>query len=350
MKVDYLIVGQGLAGSLLAYEMRRAGHSFLVIDNPNKPKASDVAAGVVNPVVFRRMTKSWLIDELYPHLLKTYTELEKFLNVKLFYPMPIKKVVGKGDSDFWKQKYTENELYPYITPNTEALNNSFVHAEFGAGTVATSGRVDLKLLVNKMKTHLANKGILREEEFDFAQLQRSEDGITYRTISAQKVIFCEGHSASKNPFFQDIRFKHTKGEVLRVQAESYNEHFILNKAIFLMPEGNQYYRLGATYDWHNLSTETTEEARIELQKKLEKIFTDKYHIVDHQAGIRPTTHDRRPVIGLHPGHQQIGIFNGLGSKGTMLGPYFARQFVNFLVGNSQLDSEVDINRYFRHRE
>lgn len=349
MKVDYLIVGQGLAGSLLAFEFLRAGRTFIVIDNPNASKASDVAAGVVNPVVFRRMTKSWLIDELYPQLLQTYADLEDLLKVKLFYSIPIKKILGKGEGDFWQKKYDENKLGPYINSNIEHVKYPFINAEFEVGTVHASGRVDLKLLVEKMKDHLASQGLIHQEKFNYEKLKLSEDGITYSSISAQKIIFCEGHAASQNPFFKDIHFKHTKGEVLRIQTENYAEDFILNKAMFLMPEGNHLFRLGATYDWHNLNTEPTQEAQSELQEKLGKVFTDSYKIVDQQAGIRPTTHDRRPVIGLHPRHKELGIFNGLGSKGTMLGPYFANQFVNFLAGKGQLHPEVSINRYFRHK-
>lgn len=348
MKVDYLIVGQGLAGSLLAFEFLRAGKTCIVIDNPNTCKASDVAAGVINPVVFRRMTKSWLIDELYPHLLQTYAELEDLLKVKLFYPLPIKKVMGKGEGDFWQKKYKENKLETYIDSNSEQVKNPYINAEYGIGTVHASGRVDLKFLVEKMKDHLTSKGLLHQEKFNYENLQLTDNGITYASISAQKIIFCEGHTVSENPFFKDTHFKHTKGEVLRIQTENYAENFILNKAMFLMPEGKQFFRLGATYDWNNLDTESTQVAQLDLQEKLGKIFTDNYKIVDQQAGIRPTTHDRRPVIGLHPQYQQVGIFNGLGSKGTMLGPYFANQFVNFLEGNGQLHQEVSINRYFRH--
>ena len=348
MKVDYLIVGQGLAGSLLAFEFIQSDQSFFVLDNPKQPKATDVAAGIINPVVFRRMTKSWKIDELLPHLLKTYSELENFLGVKLFYPLQIKKILGKDEGDLWQKKYVDNKLSDQIDQQVDRQRYPFIKAEFGTGTVIQSGRVDLKLLVEKMKYYLQEQQLIRHERFDFDQLQIEDEEINYRQITAKKIIFCEGHAASQNPYFKDIRFKHTKGEVLRVQTEKYNQNFILNKAIFLMPEGNQYYRLGATYDWDDLSTQTTVKAQEELQEKLVKVFTDQYRIVDHQAGIRPTTHDRRPVIGLHPKHKQIGIFNGLGSKGSMLGPYFANQFCNFLMGKeTQLHPEVEINRYFR---
>ncbi|WP_321285396.1 FAD-binding oxidoreductase [uncultured Sunxiuqinia sp.] len=348
MKVDYLIIGQGLAGSLLIHELNKAGKSYFVFDNPDLKKASDVAAGIINPVVFRRMTKSWLIDELYPQLLKTYAELETVLAVKLFYPIPIKKVLGEGEADFWQKKYVDNGLHNYIQSNIESNQSQYISSSFGMGLVDKSARVDLKLLIEKMKNLLQKQARIRFEKVNLLDLKLTNDQVRYHDISADKIIFCEGHAVSDNPYFQDIKFKHTKGEVLRIKTERYSCNFILNKAIFLMPEGRQFYRLGATYDWDNLSLETTQQAKDELQEKLSKVFNDRYQILDQQAGIRPTTHDRRPVIGIHPKYNRVGIFNGLGSKGTMLGPYFAKQFCDYLCGKTDgLHPEVDLVRYFR---
>jgi len=347
MKVDYLIIGQGLAGSLLVHELQKAGKSCFVLDDPKQIKASEVAAGVVNPVVFRRLTKSWLIDELYPQLLETYAELEKRFGVKLFYPLQIKKIFGKGEAEFWQKKWAENDLQTYLEAKPDKQKHPFIEADFGMGIVAQSGRIDLKQLVEKTRNHLKEKQLIRFEKFNFETLKLDKTQVCYQDICAEKVLFCEGHAVSENPFFERLRFRHTKGEVLRIKTENYDSNFILNKAMFLMPEGEQLYRLGATYDWDDHSLETTSQARQELQEKLAAVFTDQYQVVDQQAGIRPTTHDRRPVIGLHPEHPQVGIFNGLGSKGAMLGPYFARQFAAFLCGEiKQLHPEVAINRYF----
>ncbi len=348
MKVDYLIIGQGLAGSLLIHELNKAGKSYFVFDNPDLKKASDVAAGIINPVVFRRMTKSWLIDELYPQLLKTYAELETVLAVKLFYPIPIKKVLGEGEADFWQKKYVDNGLHNYIQSNIESNQSQYISSSFGMGLVDKSARVDLKLLIEKMKDQLEKQVRIRFEKINFQDVELTTDKVRYQNILADKIIFCEGHAVSDNPYFQNIKFKHTKGEVLRIKTANYSANFISNKAIFLMPEGTQFYRLGATYDWDNLSLETTQQAKDELQEKLSKVFNDRYQILDQQAGIRPTTHDRRPVIGIHPKYNRVGIFNGLGSKGTMLGPYFAKQFCDYLCGKTDgLHPEVDLVRYFR---
>ncbi|WP_339740327.1 FAD-binding oxidoreductase [uncultured Sunxiuqinia sp.] len=351
MKVDYLIIGQGLAGSLLVYELQKAGKTCFVLDDPTSVKASEVAAGVVNPVVFRRLTKSWLVDDLYPQLLDTYAELEERFGIKLFHPLQIKKVLGKGEAEFWQKKWAENKLQPYLEAKPDRLPHPFLQADFGIGTVAQSGRVDLKQLVQKMNNELQQQQCIRFEKLNLNALKLEETQVCYQDIRAEKILFCEGHAVSENPFFKALRFRHTKGEVLRIKTNNYNGNFILNKAMFLMPEGEQFFRLGATYDWKDLSLQTTTKAREKLEEKLVAVFTDQFVVIDHQTGIRPTTHDRRPVIGLHPEYPQVGIFNGLGSKGAMLGPYFARQFAAFLCGEiSELHPEATINRYFINKK
>ncbi len=348
MRVDYIIVGQGLAGSLLCWELQKNGADVLVFDNPEIPKSSDVAAGLVNPVVFRRMTKTWLIDELYPQLIETYNELERELGIQLFYPMQIKKLFGEGEDSFWKKKTIENDLNEYINPISAKEKLKYIYSPYGIGEVEKSGRVDIRNLIGKFRKKLIEMDRFRNEAFDYTQVHFENEEISYQDISAKTIIFCEGHNASNNPFFKEIEFKHTKGEVLRIKTKNYASNFILNKAMFLMPENNQYFRLGATYEWDDLSDSTTEKAKQELQKKLSGIFKDDYKIVDHQSGIRPTTHNRRPVIGLHPNKLQVGIFNGLGSKGSMLGPYFAKQFAQLLKGEiSELHPEVKIERYYK---
>ncbi len=54
---DFLIVGQGLAGSLLAWELMQRGAKVLIVDN-GMPNASQVAAGLINPITGMRFAKT----------------------------------------------------------------------------------------------------------------------------------------------------------------------------------------------------------------------------------------------------------------------------------------------------
>lgn len=347
--VDFLIVGQGLAGTLLSYELIRRNKSFIVFDDPEKPKASEVAAGLINPVVFRRMTKSWMVDEAFPQMELTYRGLELLLQTEFYHPSSLLKILDEDSFAFWKEKAFANQLSPYLTPEcykNQPIGN--LNKTYSFGAVNKSGRVDLQKLISRFSDYLNSHELLQNRPFNYNEVHFAEGMAHYNDFQAKKIIFCEGAAASDNPFFSQLRFKHSKGEVLDLNIPGLHLNQILSKEIFLMPIGNDNYKVGATYSWDDLNWKATELARKELIDNLKSITDMPFKINSHKAGIRPTMHDRKPVIGLLPHQPEIGIFNGLGSKGALLGPYFAKKFVDYLTGTlANIHPEADISRYFK---
>ena len=351
MKVDFIIVGQGLAGTLLAHELFRLNRTFVVFNDPDQIKSSDVAAGLINPIVFRRMTKSWMVDDAFPQMETTYRKLEELLHEQLYFSGRMMKILSEDRIDFWKEKAFANHLEAYLEFEPRLnFKNPGLSGSFSFGSVNKSGRLDIQKLIFAFSGFLNQQNAIRNERIDYEKLVFQSDSLTYDNITAQKIIFCEGSTASQNPFFKNLKFKHSKGEVLELKIPELKLNEIVSSEVFLMPIGNHYYKVGATYSWDELNWETTESARTELLDKLQNISSAHSEVISQKAGIRPTMHDRKPVIGLIPDHPQIGIFNGLGSKGVLLGPYFAKQFANFLIGDSTyIHPEADIKRYFKRR-
>jgi len=351
MNVDFIIVGQGLAGTLLAHKLFRQNKTFVVFNDPAQLKSSDVAAGLINPVVFRRMTKSWLVDDAFPQMETTYHELEELVQEQLYFPGQMMKILGEDGIDFWKEKIFANQLEEYLEVEP-ILNfrNPAISNTFSFGCVNKSGRLDIQKLIFAFAKFLNQQNSIRNEKLDYEKLVLQPDSVAYDNVTASKIIFCEGSAASQNPFFNSLKFKHSKGEVLELKIPELNLNEIVSDEVFVMPIGNHRYKVGATYTWDELNDEITDSARNELLDKFQNISSTHFEVLSQKAGIRPTMHDRKPVIGLLPDNPQIGIFNGLGSKGVLLGPYFAKQLAVFLIGNSStIHPEVDINRYFKRR-
>jgi len=349
MKVDFIIVGQGLAGTLLAYELFRQNKTFVVFNDPDQIKSSDVAAGLINPVVFRRMTKSWLADDAFPQMEATYGKLEELLLGQFYFPGRMLKILNEDGVGFWKEKIFANQLEAYleVEPNLN-FRNPGISNTFSFGCVNKSGRLDIQKLIFAFCGFLKQQNSIRNEKLDCEKLVLQPDSVSYDNITASKIIFCEGSATSQNPFFENLKFKHSKGEVLELKIPELKLNEIVSDEVFVMPIGSDKYRVGATYTWDELNQETTASARMELLEKFRNISLTHFEVLSQKAGIRPTMHDRKPVIGLLPDNPQIGIFNGLGSKGALLGPYFAKQFVSFLIGNSTyIHPEASINRYFK---
>jgi len=349
MKTDFIIVGQGLAGTLIANELLRKYKSIVVIDDPNQPKASEVAAGIINPIVFRRMIKSWQVDEAFPQMETTYLQLEDLLQEQIYFSGKILKILSDDTAESWKRNALANHLEAYLAVEPiELFANKKINAPSGYGLVYKSGRLNLQKLLSSFSRFLDQKESIRKENFEFDSLHLNSELVYYKDITADKIIFCEGPAATRNPYFQKLKFKHSKGEILELRIPQLNLEEIVRGDVFLLPQGEDRYKVGPTYTWDELNWETTDSARDELLLKLKHILKANPEILSQKAGIRPTMHDRKPVIGLLPGNPLIGIFNGLGSRGILLGPYFAKQFADYLSGTSgNLHPEVNISRYFK---
>ena len=75
MQVEFLIIGQGISGTFLSFYLHQNKRSFLVIDNPETTSASNVAAGIINPVTGRRIVDTWMIGEILPFAWHAYQQI-----------------------------------------------------------------------------------------------------------------------------------------------------------------------------------------------------------------------------------------------------------------------------------
>jgi len=347
-EVDYIIVGQGIAGSVLAHTLLKNNCTILIINQPHLSNTSKVAAGLYNPVVFKRLSKSWMIDELLPFMDNFYSQMEILLESKFYYKNEIIKIFSEENEKlFWLKKsnedvgkYLSNKIYENTIPE-------IIEAPIGIAETLNAGYLDINLFLNLSEKYFQKQEILLTEKFNHNDLTISDNAIKYKNIIAKKIIFCEGYKATQNPYFNWLPFKLTKGEVLTIEIEkSYADKIskVINKGVFILPIGNNLFKVGATYEWNDLSEQPTEKGKMELTEKLNNVLKIPYKILKHEAGIRPTVIDRRPLLGIHPKYKSLAIFNGMGTKGVMLAPYFAEQMCSFLLNKSILMDEININR------
>ncbi|MEO6903742.1 MAG: FAD-binding oxidoreductase [Bacteroidia bacterium] len=346
---QYIISGQGIAGTVLALTLIKKGKSVLIIDEPTLSQASRISAGLYNPIVFKRLVKSWMADELIPIMDTFYNDCEKLLNEKFYFKKEIVKLFSdETEKEFWLKK-TKEEAGKYLSAiiDTNFFTDTITNP-FGAAKVMQAGNLDTALFLKIARCYFKNKGMLLEEALDYNVLEQGEKKISYKNYTADKIIFCEGFKAIHNPFFNWLPFKLTKGELITIKFKSdfsIPTKMVINKGVFILPLGNGTYKVGATYEWKDLTELPTENGKNQLIDKLKKIINIPFEVILHEAGVRPTVNDRRPLIGIHPEHTSFGIFNGMGTKGVMISPYFAQQFVDFLEEDLPLHQEVNIARF-----
>jgi glycine/D-amino acid oxidase-like deaminating enzyme len=145
---------------------------------------------------------------------------------------------------------------------------------------------------------------------------------------------------------KELKFKPAKGEVLTIYCKELKIKSIINKDFFILPlQQPNYFKVGATYNWTDLSDNTSSEARNYLTEKIKLLIPFTFEIVKQEAGVRPATIDRRPLIGFHQTHKNLGVFNGFGTKAVMLAPYFSKHFCDYMENKTELFYDVDIKRF-----
>jgi len=349
MKADMVIVGQGIAGTVLAHECLRRGLRVVIIDQPQLSTCSAVAAGIWNPVVFKRLTKSWMADDVLPVMLSFYEDCARRLQTELFTTRAIIKPFSEAnEATFWQRKALDGNEYLDSTVY-HGLELSAADKVETYSKVNHSGNLHVPMFLHESRLYFGREAVVLEEAFDFELLQVSDCYITYKHIEAGQIVFCEGHLLHKNPFFNYIPLKPAKGEVLTIRCEGLNlQRDIFNKNLFILPLGDQLYKVGATYEWTELNDLPTERGYAELIGKLKALLHVPFEVIHHQAGVRPSVIDRRPVLGRHPQHPALALFNGFGTKGVMLSPYFAQRFCDFLFSKTPLPIETALSRFPYH--
>ncbi|MBC7389361.1 MAG: FAD-binding oxidoreductase [Opitutaceae bacterium] len=346
MEVDYLVVGQGLAGSLLSYNLLKENKSVLIVDSNEEITSSKIAAGIYNPITGRRLVKTWLADSLFPFLDTFYSDLESFLGTTFLHKKAMFRPFDSiSDQNYWYGQSSDEAFKSYIRlVETDQEILKHYHAPYGGFYTELSGYVQVKLMLESFDTYFQQQGMILQENCSVENLTILEDKINFKNISAKAIIFCEGHNNKDNELFKYLPIEPTKGQILDVKIDNYQIESIVNKRVFILPESN-YQRIGSTYERDFDDLLPTEEARNDLSAKLEAVLKSQYKIINQRTAVRPTTVDRRPILGKHPLYSNVFIFNGLGTKGVSLAPYFSLQMANFLIHHKPLMPEVDIRRF-----
>ena len=343
--LDYLVVGLGLAGISFCETLEKAGKTYHVISD-NSQQSSLVAGGMYNPVILKRFTLAWKAKEQLDLAMPFYADLEQKLGVQLDHKLRVlRKFASIEEQNLWFEATDKPGLEDFMSTRIQENQNPSLDAPYGFGEVLHTGRIDTAVLLTSYAKYLEKKGTLQLSTFDFTHFNASSDHISYKTIKAKQIVFCEGYGLKNNPFFQYLPLNGTKGELLTIKAPDYKEENVIKSGVFTIPMGNNFYRVGATYKWKDKTNAPTEEAKSELLEKLKTFLKCDFEIVDHVAGIRPTVVDRRPLVGQHPKHKNLYVLNGFGSRGVMIAPYASGQLFKHIEKGANLDSEINIDRF-----
>ncbi len=350
-KVDCLIVGGGLAGTVLALELDRHAYSFCLLDPQQVGRtASRVAAGILNPVTGKRLVRSWRADELLEAAHRWYPEVEAVIGRKCFEPIAIQRLYRDADEQQrWARRTRQPEYQPFLGPASEAGQlHAALRDDHGSFAIEKAAVLDTEAFLDAAGAYLNARGSRLKGEVDYAEIQLAGGLARWRAVEAKAVVFCEGWRVRDNPWFGWIALEPARGEVLEVRTGIELPRRVYNREKWVLPVEDGGLRIGSTWAWENLEAPPSPQGRTALLQGLRSMLElpeETPDIVRHRVGVRPASQDRLPVAGRHPAYPQLAVLNGLGSKGTLYAPFLSGMLRRHLFEGAPLLPEIDVARF-----
>ena len=337
MDYEFLIVGKGITGSILANNLANISDKFKIINYENVNSSSRVAAGIMHPMALKRGRLSWRGKEFFDFSDEYYENFDSFNGTKFYKKHSLLRIFSSfKEQNNWTGKSSDNIYNRVISINENPIKN--INHPYGSGLVKTASRLKitefLDFLKNKYSQNISN------DNFQFEKLEFKNKFFFYKGDNFKKIFMCQGINATENPIFNYLPIIPNKGELINVKSNDL-PNFILNSGVFSLPIGDDKFTIGSTYNHRDYLESNTKEAREELLKKIGKVINlDKIGVLSQNYGFRPTTSDRRPLIGEHPIIKNLYIINGMGSKAVLMAPLLINELLENKVGTS-----VDIKRF-----
>jgi glycine oxidase len=347
---DAIVVGQGLAGTALAWNLTWRHQRVLVIDRDEPVTSSRVAAGLMTPITGKKLVPSWRWERFWNSATTFYRRVEQQTSSAFFYPQRIVRLLAIPQEQQYFAKRVESELAGLIQQPEPLVSAAEFDDSLGGFEMIEGGRLAVLAYLAASREYFQSHDAVLKSEFDLSSdVELTANGIRIPRLemTARRLIFCQGIDATSNRWFQNMDFKPAKGEILTVRIEGLAEERIVSHGIWLMPLGNGLFRAGATYEWKNLDSNPTNAARVEICQRLRDFLRLPFEVVGHDAAVRPILRHYYPVVTVHRDHPQLGFFNGLGSKGALQSPWLADHFAGFLLGDHSLDQAVSGHLYER---
>ena len=349
-EIDLLIIGQGIAGINLSYIAKKRGLSCVHVHKSSLGESTNVAAGLINPITGRRFVKSWNIDTIFPYAVQHYKEMERtFKNTFLDEMNILRTFKTVSEENEWLAKSADPFLADFLLEKLVFDKEAYaqkLNLTTLMGELNKCLRIRLAAIQKEYLNFLKNEDEIIDEWFDFSQIEMHDDHVLYKNHKAKFVVFAEGWRSIYNDLWKDLPFAPSKGELFIVHSPELKLNSAFKNSMFVTPLGDDLYWVGATYEWQNYNTNKSDKMKSKLLKHLESSILSPYEIKEHLTGIRPSTKDRKPIIGAHHTHKNLLLFNGMGTKGSSLSPYYADKLVNYIILNEEIPIDVSVSRYY----
>jgi glycine/D-amino acid oxidase-like deaminating enzyme len=330
-----LIIGQGLAGTAVAWRLWERGVPFLSVDRDEAVTCSKTAAGLITPVTGMRLKTSWRFEVFYPEALRFYRRVSKQLGLRFFHPRgQVRLFKDDNERTKWPKRLAEAEVADFVATQSPALNAEVFSQPHKGFQMRHAAWMNTAAYLSASRDFFAKHGQHQKADVRPEEVVSDENGVTWRG---------EGWEAAKHPLFGWVPFQSALGTILTAQADLRGERRIINRGCWVLPMKDGTLRAGSTYEWQFEGPHTPSEAAVAgLEAKLRALVQTPLEILHAQSAVRPIIKGKQALCGTHPAHPRVAFLNGLGSKGTLRAPWLAQHLVAHLLDGTALDTELDL--------
>ncbi len=341
--MSVLIIGQGLAGTALAWRLWERGVPFLVVDRHEVGTCSKIAAGLLTPITGMRMTLdenfgAWLLEAM-----KFYRAKERLLGVKVLHSGRYVRLFKNDDEPAkWAKRVQQAEVQPFVRGDAKVDESSFAN-ERGGFELNHAGWLDTAGYLEASRVFFERLGCWMSGEVLPDEAEVRADGVSWRGREFSYVSLCSGWEAGRHPWFDWVPFQPARGTILSVRADVGDERRIIHGGCWVQPRGDGTLRVGSTYELKFDDPNGFDEAKLtDLRATMRRLIKVPTEITAERAAVRPIIARQRSLIGRHPAKDRVLFMNGLGSKGALRSPHFARRLVAHVFDGQDIPSAMDV--------
>ena len=347
-KIDTTIIGHGLAGTALAWELLARGQRIAIIDPGLPGTCSQVAAGLVTPLTGAKASLTWRWGELWDTADRFYTGIERTTGARFWHVQPsVRLYQSAAQRAEFEHRF---KAWPGIETHSHAIwpdadsPVSGIDAPHGAFSMSPSARLDTAAYLAASRDYFRRNALVFDAEFDWTDRAATQDGhipLSRFGLETTHLVSCQGVGARASGPFKRLNLYPARGDILTIRSTHLKFDHVLHGETWLIPEGPSTCLVGATYDRRNFDCGDQMGARAELERRLASFMTADYTVIGQRAGIRPASYDKKPLIGRHPELANTWVLNGLGSKGASLAPWCAKRLAAAMCDGEPVDPALD---------
>lgn len=338
----FLIIGQGLAGTALAWRLHERKVPFVIVDRAEPVTSSKVAAGLITPVTGMRLKVSWRFEVFYPEALRFYRRLGQQLGRRVFFLRGhVRLLKNEQERQKWPKRLRESEVGPFVHPQAPQLDPAFVTLPHEGFQQRHAAWLDTVTYLEASRRFFGEA--YRQASVEPGEVHDDAEGISWNGERFSHVVWAQGWQAAKHPLFEWVPFQNALGTILTAKADLKGERRILHRDCWVIPRADGTLRAGSTYEWTFPDPPAGSPGMVAaLEMKLRDFLAVPAEVLEQQSAVRPIIKSRQALLGAHPAHPRVIFFNGLGSKGSLRSPWLARHLLEHLLDGVLLDPEFDL--------